>query len=372
MKSAYLFFTLSILMVTSCTVTSRLKTSEKYVNRQAEASGSDARLINKPILADLEVSMQRAQTNFSITNKEIGSSSIVLPNQGKSQSGGRAISTIEEYYKNEAKKRAQFQFMSEHKCDYLVDPIYKIDTESKSTSDTMRIKVEIFAFPAVYKKFSQPDSLPKCLTQINYMDHRGVPLYIGSDEESTFVGKARGIVTNLGATRVNLDDNYSGGFGGSFGYFSKKALNEKVSIRNEANFVTRSLSYFDEFQDSYFNYDPNGNPQPIGFNTIRSEYSKRYYGIQVPLLLSIDGKRIGVYMGPAFNLDLYYTSRNRIEGSTSWEGRTASGVANGGVSVMWGANIHVKDNFSIGYRHDIGLGYWNWRSNSLCMSFKLN
>jgi hypothetical protein len=263
--------------------------------------------------------------------------------------------------------------MSEHKCDYLVDPIYKIDTESKSTSDTIRIKVEIFAYPAVYKKFSQPDSLPKCLTQINDIDSRGVPLYVGSDEESTSASKPRGIVMNLGATHVDRNGDYTGSFGGSFGYFSKKALNEKVSIRNEANLVTKALTYSDEVLEPYYIYDDfNGYPIVAGYNPIRYENGERYFGVQVPIMLSIDGKRFGIYVGPAFNLDLYHTSRSRVEGNSSWSNKTAYGEANAGISAVWGANINIKGNFSIGYRHDIGLGAWDWRANSLCMSFKLN
>ena len=366
MKYTTLLFVLSIVTFSSCTVVTRLKTSEKYVNRQAEASGSDAKLINKPILADLEVSMERLKSNISVTNKEIGSSSMVLSSQGRSQGGGRSISTVEEYYKNEAKKRAQFQFMSEHKCDYLVDPIYKIDTESKSSSDTMLIKVEILAFPAVYKKFSQPDSLPKCVTQINYADYRGVPLWIGSDEEPKYVSPARGIMSTLGVTQIKNSSYSEAGLGGSLGYFSQRRLVGKLSLRTEFSIITRSNKYQDSYYDPYFN-----NLGIQGYDSMEIERKNRSVGFQTPVLFSIDGSRLGIYFGPAVNLDFMSISRSRPVGSSSWESYNSSGIEDGGFSLIFGLNIHASDRFSFGYRHDNGSGY-AWRSNSLCMSFKLN
>ena len=367
MKYTTTCFIALVLAFSSCTISSRFKTSEKYVNRQAEASASDARLINKPILADLEVKMERAKTNYAVTNKEIGTSSMVLSGNSRSKSGGNVFSTPEDYFKNEAKKRAQFQFMSEHKCDYLVDPIYKIDTEAKSSSDTLWIRIEILAFPAIYKKFSQPDSLPKCVTQINDADYRGVPLFIGSDEAPEYLGKNRGIVTAFGASTIRNSTSTEPDLSGVFGYYSQRQLTKRLSFRNEFNLVTRAIQNQMEYNEPYYN-----NMGFFGYDSIEMEGRSRTLGLQLPALFSIDGSRLGFYFGPAINLDFIQVYKYRPVGSSTWESSNSSGIEDAGFSAVLGVNIHVTNKISVGFRHDNGLGDWDWRSNNFCMSFKLN
>jgi hypothetical protein len=118
-------------LLASCSVTSSLKTSQRKMNRQAEANANSAKVVNKPILADLEVEMKRATTTYKTTNKDIGGT-MFINTGGSSSKKGNILATASEGMKNEAKSRAQFQFMADHKCDYLVDPIYKIETESTS------------------------------------------------------------------------------------------------------------------------------------------------------------------------------------------------------------------------------------------------
>jgi hypothetical protein len=378
MKYTTSLLVLFTFFASSCSVSSRLKTSEKYVNRQAEASANDAKLINKPILADLEVSLVRAKTNYSVTNKEIGTSTMVLPNQGKSKSKGALLAGPDEYYKSEAKKRAQFQFMSEHKCDYLVDPIYLIETEAESNSDVVVIKVEIVAFPAVYKKFSQPDSLPKCITQINYADHRGIPLMIKSSETQVFDSKSKGFVLGFGASKIG-DEFVSGtadaGLAGFFGYYSQKQLGQSISIRKEISLISRGTGYKYDFQEPI--YDTIfGFQQIVGYNNRRREVKSRSVGLQIPLLLSYDASKFSVYLGPALNLDLAYIARTRNIGASVWESTTTAvdeldenQIA--GLSMVLGASYWVTDNIAIGYRHDNSLRDWNWTSNNLSVSFKL-
>jgi hypothetical protein len=357
MKSAVTILILFTLFTSSCSVTSRLKTSEKYVNRQAEASANDAKLVNKPILADLEVSLVRAKTNYSVTNKEIGNSTMVLPSQGKSKSKGALLTGPDEFYKSEAKKRAQFQFMADHKCDYLVDPIYLIETEAESNSDIVVIKVEVVAFPAVYKKFSQPDSLPKSITQINSLDHRGIPLMIRSNETQVFNSKSKGIVSGIGFSKIG-DEFVVGtpdaGVAGFFGYYSQKQLGQSISLRKEISLITRGT----------------------GYNTVLSEVKSRSVGLQIPLMLSYDVSKFSVYLGPALNLDLAYIFKTRDAGDSGWD-TSVEAIDQldedqiGGLSMVLGASYWVKDNLSIGFRHDNNLSNWAWTSNSLSVSFKL-
>jgi hypothetical protein len=375
MKSAVTILILITLFTSSCSVTSRLKTSEKYVNRQAEASANDAKLVNKPILADLEVSLVRAKTNYSVTNKEIGNSTMVLPSQGKSKSKGALLAGPDEFYKSEAKKRAQFQFMADHKCDYLVDPIYLIETEAESNSDIVVIKVEVVAFPAVYKKFSQPDSLPKSITQINSLDYRGIPLMIRSNETQVFNSKSKGIVSGIGFSKIG-DEFVVGtpdaGVAGFFGYYSQKQLGQSISLRKEISLITRGTGYNYNFEEPVF--DEFG--FLIGYNTVRREVKSRSVGLQIPLMLSYDVSKFSVYLGPALNLDLAYIFKTRDVGDSGWD-TSVEAIDQldedqiGGLSMVFGASYWVKDNLSIGFRHDNNLSNWAWTSNSLSVSFKL-
>jgi len=163
LKSNSVLFLFALLVVfSSCSVTTSLKTSQSKLNRQAEASANSSKLVNKPLVADLTISTERKQLVYKTTNVDMANSVIMVAGQnGKKKSS--SLFTASESMKEEALNRAQFQFMMDFKCDYLIDPIYKVETESQSGSKMISITVELSAYPAIYKSFSQPDSLPKSI-----------------------------------------------------------------------------------------------------------------------------------------------------------------------------------------------------------------
>lgn len=151
-----------VLIFSSCSVTSSLKTSQSKLNRQAEANVNSSKLVNKPLVADLTVSTERKQLIYKTTNVDMANSLIMVAGQSSKKKGNTLFSASESM-KQEALNRAQFQFMMDFKCDYLIDPIYKVETESQSGSKIISITVDLSAYPANYKSFSQPDSLPKSI-----------------------------------------------------------------------------------------------------------------------------------------------------------------------------------------------------------------
>ena len=136
----------SAALLSSCSVTESMKTSQRKLNRQAETNAMNTKVVNKPILADLEVGPKRELSTYKTTNKDIAGS-MIMSGGSEGKKGGFLMSASEGM-KNEAKNRAQFKFMEDFKCDYLVDPIYKIETESTSGSTTIYISVEVSAYPA--------------------------------------------------------------------------------------------------------------------------------------------------------------------------------------------------------------------------------
>lgn len=152
-----------VVLLNSCTITTVFKSREKSMSRLAEVNGNSTVLLNKPIVAELNVSMTRQSVTSVSTNIEMDDATV----EYQPKTSSTLIQNAELIrYRNEAKKRAQFEFMKQYECDYLVDPIYTIDVTSQSNSETITYSVELSAFPAKYSSFSQPDSLPKSIMQI--------------------------------------------------------------------------------------------------------------------------------------------------------------------------------------------------------------
>ena len=83
MKTRYILsLMLLALLLNSCSVTTMFKSSEKSMGRQAESNGNTVALVNKPILADLTVSMTRQSIIFTTTNLELNNSSMDIQSAG--------------------------------------------------------------------------------------------------------------------------------------------------------------------------------------------------------------------------------------------------------------------------------------------------
>lgn len=364
MKKLILFLAAGSLLA-SCSVTTSMKTSQRKLNRQAEANATSARVVNKPILADLDVALKREITTFKTTNKDIAGT-MLLNTGGGSSKKGNILATASEGMKNEAKNRAQFQFMAEHKCDYLVDPIYKIETESTSEATIVNITVEVSAYPANYKKFSQPDSLPKSVFQMNQVDGREIALTtFASDLNKTEKKKNSGFVFGFGlsklAERDGIEDKYAkSSFAFSGGYYLVLPLSSKLGLRSEYSVaMKRSKS---EYEDQNFG--------------VTSKYltNSTNIGLQIPVMLQFSpSSAINLYVGPAFNYALSWTYKNEItigNNSDTEEGDVEDFKALQSGLIL-GAGYQSKGSFGLGFRYETGMGVDKWNVTSLTVNFRL-
>lgn len=356
--------------LSSCAVTSSMKTSQRKLSRQAEANANSAKVVNKPILADLEVALKRETTIFKTTNKDIAGT-MLLNTGGSSSQKGNILATASEGMKNEAKNRAQFQFMGDHKCDYLVDPIYKIETESTSETNIVNITVEVSAFPASYKRFSQPDSLPKSVFQMDQVDGREIALSTyASDLNKTDKQKNKGFIFGFGLSKWaesefgKIEDSKSA-FAFTGGYFLNVPLSSKLGLRSEYNTTIKNSKT--ESVSEGINY------------TVTSSFKSTNLALQLPLMLQLNpSSNFGLYIGPAINYTLLWTykqedsydyvfSADDVEKS---EGDVKDFKALQ-AGLILGAGYQSSGSFGLGLRYETGLGVDKWNVTSLTMSFRL-
>jgi len=126
---------LVVLLFTSCSIHRQITKDTK--SHDPEINAASFGMVIKPIVADLKVEATKQSVTYIADLK--------LP-------------------LNELKNNAMELFLTTHKCDYVVDPIFSRVTtvENSRLSD---IKITITGFPATYSKVYQVDSLPKSVVQ---------------------------------------------------------------------------------------------------------------------------------------------------------------------------------------------------------------
>jgi hypothetical protein len=313
------------------------KSSEKSMGRQAESNGNTVALVNKPILADLTVSMTRQSIIFTTTNLELNNSSMDIQSAGTTNmvQGGEL-----NYLKGEAKKRAQFQFMKDLACDYLVDPIYTVDVQSQSNSQVVNFQVELSAFPAKYSKFSQPDSLPKSVMQISSIDNRGLPLYISSKKvEKTASAKEFGGILGFGLSKeLNPSSTDESLMSWNFGLYKSFGASKPVGFRGEL----KVIGFGGKGSESYTDYSN------WPYTTNNYEVKTNYTSIAIPLMLSVNLKKVNILAGliPSYNISTKYETNHP---DYNWASTSSQGMDNG---LTFGLYYKITDKFSAGYRFE--------------------
>lgn len=375
MKSI-LFLLGSVFLISSCSITSSLKTSQRKINRQVEVDASGSSLINKPIVADVSVSTDRKITVYKTTNQDMVNSLILVSGTDQKKKKSDLLFSASQNMKNEAQNRAQFQFMEEHQCDYLVDPIYKVDVESTSGSKIVNITVEVSAYPANYTKFSQPDSLPKIIIGELYVpasrqlsrsllgDKADFPSFNKNikniDNKNTNIKEVKKtsfeILVGYGQSTFNVDPlSLSKEFGegeiyrmeydpsrcGFLGLEVKSLLSNRLSTQTGINIAARSWN--------------NGEKDLV-------KYSGNLFSIDIPIGI---GLRIFKYLNLKSGLLLSYYVNGQysfeyldIDESESFE--LEKPIQTGLFSSM---EYQSKGGFTLGFRISSGLGDLEWNAN---------
>ena len=357
MKTRYILsLILLALLLNSCSVTTMFKSSEKSMGRQAESNGNTVALVNKPILADLTVSMTRQSIIFTTTNLELNNSSIDIQSSGNTSlvQGGEL-----NHLKSEAKKRAQFQFMKDLECDYLVDPIYTIDVQSQSSSQVVNFQVELSAFPAKYSKFSQPDSLPKSVMQISSVDNRSLPLYVATKKsEKTAASKELGGFVGMGLSKnVNPVPTDKASLSWNLGLYKSFGVSKPVGFRCELKIVKFGGKSIQPYTD-YSTWP---------YRTTNYDLKTSYTSLAVPLLLSVNLKKVSILAGiiPSYNISRKFVTNHP---DYNFMSNSSQGLDNG---LTFGVSYKVTDKVSVSYRFEKfqNLGYTN-NGISCALKFK--
>jgi hypothetical protein len=126
---------LVVFLFTSCSIHRQITKDTK--SHDPEINAASFGMVIKPIVADLKVEATKQSVTYIADLK--------LP-------------------LNELKNNAMELFLTTHKCDYVVDPIFSRVT-SVENSRLSDIKITITGFPATYSKVYQVDSLPKSVVQ---------------------------------------------------------------------------------------------------------------------------------------------------------------------------------------------------------------
>ncbi len=146
-----LIYTLGISsMLFSCSTITKVTNSNTNTMNTHESG-----VVMRPLLADVEVSQDR-----------------------------KSIEYIVPYYMNakkEGKENAVLKFKKTHKCDYIVDPVFEIITETGAKNE---IKITVNGYAASYANIRQVDSLPKSVIQYGMLPKNVKALnYLNTFEE---------------------------------------------------------------------------------------------------------------------------------------------------------------------------------------------
>jgi hypothetical protein len=153
MKKSILLFcaSASLILMQSCVVSETWRTNEKSATRDLQGRGSDASVLVKPVLADLEIDKARKEATYLFNSDTLTS--------------GKSKIALSSGAKETARNFALFQYMKDNNCDYVLDPLYHIARSGSSTSSIEKISVTISGYPAKYKTFYQPDTLPRSISE---------------------------------------------------------------------------------------------------------------------------------------------------------------------------------------------------------------
>lgn len=367
-----LYFILCAALISSCSVSTKVKTKQNRMNRQAEANAMTTRVVSKPILADIKVGESRVQTTLKTSNQEI---------LGVNEVPKELLGAQAEFIKNEATNRAQFKFMAEQNCDYLVDPIYQYETETVEGSSLVSISIEISAYPAYFTKFSQPDSLPKSIFQMNtFNGSRELPLITNSiSKQKEKLKREFGFISNLGISNIPFSTNGNelaynkSGLAAHIGLYKILPIASKVGFRSELAIGTRA--YKTDAVDFYNEINPNNDYTGSGY------FNYRFFELTIPTLLNIefsDNFRIyggiswSYFLASRYKTDIDITDRfgNRIDIK---EQGVYDNFSNNSLRIgtAAGAEFIMNEKLGLGLRYQSTIDE-PWRMIQLSISAKLN
>jgi hypothetical protein len=264
-----IFISVAATMLASCATNTSTRSTQRKMTRQASGNASNLDVLMRPVLADVTISEKREVFVYTTTSEDM---STALYLSGDKKKGNDIFVSSREVMKKEAENRAQFAFLEEYKCDFLIDPIYLFQLENSSEDNTVKIKVQVSAFTAKYKSFTQPDSLPKSVIQANALVDRELPMVTNTNSyiDRTF----RAWSFTLGADGAlpfgDWAENTPYGYGGSA--LLSYALGKKMDVIGQYGIVSFAIdpAASDVFKESLLR------PAQIG---VKAYFAQREKGL---------------------------------------------------------------------------------------------
>jgi len=282
-----LFFYGLMYLIQSCAPVATTSISSKdrlsTLKRDSDIKVTGPQVVTKPMLANLDVDMERKKSTFSTTI---------------------SLGVGKEAARKEAEQKAEFRFLEEHQCDFVMDPYFDTDISYTDGDGFYRISVAMTGLSVSYKKFSELDSLPKIFTQLNYLPSRSLPLItsFSSNQKSVtekytewgfiagaglgwFSGNESLNLASVGVTSFTYNNKASA----YLGFYRMYPINNSVSVRSEIAFFSRNYSLERTVTGA--------GPQ----ETFKFDYSS--LGLDVPALLDLKlNEQFSLHIGPSLNL----------------------------------------------------------------------
>jgi hypothetical protein len=245
-----ILFTLVAATLASCATNTSTRSTQRKMTRPASSNSGNLDVLMRPVLADVSISEKREVFVYTTTSEDM-STALYLGGDKKRGNDNIFVSS-REIMKKEAENRAQFAFLEEFKCDFLIDPIYLFQLENSSEDNTVKIKVQVSAYTAKYKSFTQPDSLPKSVIQANALADRELPMVTNTNSyiDRTF----RAWAFTVGADGVlpfgDWAENTPYGYGGSA--MLSYSLGKKMDVIGQYGIVSFAIDkgVSDTFKES--------------------------------------------------------------------------------------------------------------------------
>jgi len=269
----------------SVTTTTSISTNDKLstLKRDSDIKVIGPQVVTKPMLANLDVNMERKKTIFNTTI---------------------SLGVGKEAARKEAEQKAEFRFLEEHLCDFVMDPYLETDISYNEGDAFYRISVVLTGLSVTYKKFTELDSLPKIFTQINNLPSRTLPLMASISSNQKSVSEKYtdwGFIGGAGFGWFSGDQNsnvYAGGGSSTFDYQSKPSaylgfyrmypVSNSVSMRPELAFFSRNYSL--------------NRTVDLPNDQFTQRYDYKSLGLDVPVLVDLKlNEQVGLHFGPSLN-----------------------------------------------------------------------
>lgn len=285
-KTNILILSIALLSQSCATISTTFKHTFSTLRRPSDIVVSAPQVVTKPILANLDIDMEKKKTSFNTT----------IP-----------ISESREFARKEAEQKAEFRFLEEHQCDFVLDPYLETEISYVEGDEYYRVSVKVTGLPVSYKKFTELDSLPRIFVDMSKLPGRNIPLIasLSSKRTSSSDHTEFGVMGGMNFSWFSGDEtlnSYLGAantfsmnskIGGSLGFYGLFRSSSAIGLRTECQLFFRNY-------DLKRSYSLNNGGNPL---TRLDQFEYRSTGVDLPVLLDISlSDQLSIHAGPSLSI----------------------------------------------------------------------